>query len=143
MNSEDIPHLAKLIFPAIIIFGAILNGVLALILYNKAKNKYDNYLKTEGTVSGIIKEKGSEGGDIIIPMVKFKVSKNEYEFKSKHGRSSWKIKEGDIVPVIYDRNNPIEAEIENRIMQYAFPLIFTAGCILALISAPIAYFTIK
>lgn len=133
----DFHDFFKLGIASVLLAAAVIDGIIALILYIKAKNKYDKYLNAEGTVSGFIKENCGESGNILYPMIKFKVSEHEYEFKNKYGKSSWKMKEGDAVQVIYHMNNPLEAEIKNKLIQYAFPLFFFAGCIISLISVPL------
>ena len=139
---HHIPHLLHLGVYTFLFLCAVLNGLIALALYARARSKYRGYLKADGVVSEIAKEKRDDG-EMLFPVIRFRSPAKEYEVKSGLGRSSWNIKPGAAVPVIYNPANPLEAEIENRFIQYLLPLFFAAGSVLSLIVIPIAHFALK
>lgn len=139
MNADNLHKTAPMILAGLFLFGALMDAICAFIFYIKTKKKYENYLQTEGVISGIIKKKNSKGSELIYPILKFSIGSKGYETENGYGKAPWNIEQGQQVTIIYNQENPNEAEIENKLMQYLLPIIFTTGAFFALIGSVVVY----
>ncbi|MEN7550760.1 DUF3592 domain-containing protein [Rapidithrix thailandica] len=97
--------------------------------------KYGN--KTKGIVFKLEEEIGSGGAVMYFPVMRFTTAKKEWiTKKSSTGSSFSQLKIGDKIEIIYDPENPYNAEILNS-SYYSLPVIF----ILVGLSFWIYYFT--
>ena len=139
MNADNLDKTVPLIFSGVLLLTAVADAIAAFIFYNKAQKKYENYLQTEGVVSGIVKKRNSKGHELIYPVLKFSIGSHEYETENSYGKAPWNIPQGKQVSIIYNQENPNEAEIESKFMQNLLPIMFTAGAVFALIAATVSY----
>ena len=121
----------KIAFCAILAFTALLDAVVAVFFYIKAKNKYEKYLSVDGTVVRVETEHGSKG-PLVYPILRFKLGEKEYETKNAYGRNPWNIAPGTSVRIIYNMDEPNQAEIENKILQFLLPIAAGASAVMAL-----------
>jgi len=63
----------------------------------------------------------------------------EATFESKFGSSNWKVKTGDRLEILVNRDNPSEAEVVSLMAQWGLPIIFGIVSVGSIIGAPIVY----
>ena len=134
LDNLDFPS----VFAGILIFGAVCDGMAALFFYQKAKHKYDDYVKTCGTVVTFDIVPSSHG-DLFYPTIKFDIGGKTREVRSSMGRSHWSVNSGDEVDVIYNMNDPNQAEIDSPVHRFMLAAICAAGAVMALFTAAIVY----
>lgn len=139
MSEESLNKMAPIIFSGFLLLTGIADAICAFIFYIKAQKKYENYLQTEGIISGIIKKKNRKGQELTYPLLKFSIGSNEYETENRYPKAPCNIKQGQPVTIIYNQNNPDEAEIKNKFMQFLIPITLTSGTLFAFIGAIIVY----
>jgi hypothetical protein len=121
------------------ILGSIISGLISIgcfigcvyTLISQMQKRKKN-ISASGIVVGIEKRifnAGSSG--VYCPIVEFISNAGEtIRFRSSFGTMPASNKEGDAVKVLYNPNNPEEAEIETGISRYFVPgclLLFTVG----------------
>jgi hypothetical protein len=124
------------IIAGMISIGCLFGSVYAIV---SQMQKRKNSIAASGVVVGLEKSilnAGSSG--VYCPVVEFKTNTGEtIRFESSFGTMPASNKEGDVVRVQYNPNNPKEAEIESGISKYFVPgclLLFTFGsCFFSLI----------
>ena len=125
-------------FAGILMFGAVCDGMAALFFYQKAKNKYVDYLKARGIVVKFDIVPSSHG-DLLYPTIKFDIGGKTREVRSSMGRSHWSVNSGDEVDVIYNMNDPNQAEIDSPFHRFMLAAMCAAGAVMALLTAVIVY----
>ena len=121
----------KIVFCAVLAFTAVLDAVAAVFFYIKAKNKYEKYLSVDGTVVRVETEHGSRGA-LVYPILKFKLGEREYETKNAYGKNPWNISPETSVRIVYNMDEPNQAEIENKFLQFLLPILAGASAVMAL-----------
>ncbi|OGV58211.1 MAG: hypothetical protein A2X49_03345 [Lentisphaerae bacterium GWF2_52_8] len=137
--NDNIP----LIIAGIIALGGLVEAALAVFFYLKTRKDMDLCLKTEAEVVRIETEEGNEGTTLIYPVFRFKIGKAEHTVRNRYGRSPWKINAGDTVMVIYNTENPEEAEVLNPLVQWRMTMAMAASAVGSLILAPIVFFAMR
>lgn len=114
----------KIISPALILLG-IAQIALGAWLLNLNINFKKNAVLTTGTVSGM-KSKSTKNNDIIYaPVVTFNdENNNTHTFTARHYNKPAKYPIGASVPVVYDKNNPDKAGIDDFQSKFFTPLFF-------------------
>jgi len=138
-NSGGLP--IHLIVPGAMVLGGIGNLILGLVLYRNRKKEYSTYCTAQGVISGVDEEKGQQG-DAVYPVLKFTVAGKEYEVRNPYAMLKSKTGEGTAVTVMYNTENPQEAEMENRLRRYMLPLLTMLGAPMSAVLAVIMYFVL-
>ncbi len=115
----------KLIFATVmILFGIIFIGA-GTYLFNDIQIFVEKSLPATGTVIRFSEEFDQDSDILFCPIVRFETKKGEIiEFKSKTSSKPPSYSVGENVSVLYDPNNPYNAEINSFISLWFAPILF-------------------
>ena len=99
--------------------------------------------KTEGEVIDVREKPGSEASTYH-PVVKYRAATGEeITFEGPYGSSNWKVKPGDRLPLLVNRTNPNDAEVETFMAQWGLTLVFVVISVVGFIAAPIVFLLLR
>ncbi len=117
----------------------IVFGLWAYVLFRKKRAKLAICHRTWGDVIDVKEHSGGEGATRH-PVIRYKtMNGEEATFESKFGSSNWKVKTGDRLEILVNRDNPSEAEVVSLMAQWGLPIIFGIVSVGSIIGAPIVY----
>ncbi len=118
-------------------------AVVTYVIYRKKSAKLARWIRAWGEVVEVKERRDSEGMTRH-PVVRFKtLAGDDATFESKFGSSNWKIKAGDQIQVLFDPNNPSDAEVVGFMSQWVLCFAFGVISLTSLIGAPIVYLLMK
>ena len=105
------------------LLGIVLGTIGGLLGYNTHKF-VQNAERTEGTVVAIGERRNSEGDRVKYPVIEFTDQQGgQHEFKASSGSSSSGYSVGNKVQILYDRERPDSASLDNWLDLYFGPLV--------------------
>ena len=126
------------IIATLMVVQGVAMGIVSGVMYRKARTKVATWHRTSGEVIEVVE--GHE--DTKHPVIRYQTTTGEeVTFRSKFGRSSWKVKVGDRLEILVNPKDPQDAEVVSFMVQWGFCVILGISAVGAIALAPwIPYF---
>jgi len=132
------------IIAALMLGEGVVSGLIGWVLYRKKKAKLALCHRTWGDVIEVREHTGRRGGRTHHPVVRFKgMNGQDVAFESNYGSSTWKVKAGDRLEVLFNPSNPKDAEVAGFMVQWFLPLVLAIISAASIIGAPLLYLILK